>query len=1315
MIQSNQQKSPLHIHTLKTLCQELVSGRSITVEGEEGEFQLRSDDAKSIFYWYTQNTQKWAGNVMVRDLNAIVDYLDKKPPTYSPVVSIASSENRRIAHLKSMKVHRFAGIHPHGLIEEPPEDFYFEFNRPLTILEGMNGAGKTSLLNAITWCLTGQVYRSQRPPESAEQRVALRFQDGASDAEEDDQPPFDMSPVTPVPTQGVLKTLQDGNLPLDTWVELTFVDNDDNELFKVKRSIGRSPRGRIRVTAPDTTTLGFDPIAFEVGTRIPGLIPYIQLDQTSDFGRAVASLTGIKPLQDLASHAKRAKSKLEKDVPNSLNSEIKTLDEEFGETRQEMVSLFKEYPELGTERSLPLSGPDKNLEARLTSLRSNYEILQARALEKAQTILGESFDPNNHESRNDLIENIGPAIGQLDVLNLKRLPSALRLAKISSIGEETFEQIEHLIHEIRTQADEIDELAQKPEIAARLRLYARVAGWLKEQEKCPSKIRVCPVCEVVIEGKKDPVTGKFISEQIQQYLERDCGFLEKTIADWENSTIQRLRSEIPPDLRLELDHDLPDSPIDLISKAFGEELFDSQIFKGCLAPLRNIIKNLCLKELKALPQHQEPDEIILPERLGSSEGVIGKSIWRLRRAISFGRWRAKNREAAKAAFERIIISDQTIVETTGLQLPVSEWSLMSLTNELDRIVKQANPIKISISNLNLMQNKLAARRKKENQINLCGRAAAAMQEIISLEDLVELQVEFLIRTLHTKATEFKRSLYRPACIGAPEIASTDVGSDGRLTIETESDGTRVSARHVCNSSDLRATLLSMVVAFWQYLLETRGGLSLLLLDDVQELFDPENRKRIAHTIPDIMAMHARLILTTNDTSFRRSVLAACSSSQVDHRKIHPLNAKRQHIELGQFTEVLDEKRRVFENYPNEHQSARDYIKQLRIYLENRLLDFGDAFDSALPKKPTLSDLIDALRRAIRVHHQAFDSRAFSSLVNHASLRQGSDFLRVMNESHHSGEDTITYGEVYDLRDDCVQVRDLVEVAYRDYELFLRRDVRVPNSVSQLPPFPPLMQAPIFELPIFADLAAASDAVPAGEIVDTDDTLCGARFGNHAIYLVNSHNFGFACPITSRVLVDLSLEDVEDNSLVIALHKEKVLARRLIMDSQNPHFIILISEAEISTQRPPALRLPLDEVRALKVVGILFDDTPVYMKKREEAILVNGCTALSKVEVAYKIRGDSAVPLAYPGQIVLCGRKILPSELHTMEGQRVAICTSGGEAFKRIGQAIPGLPYIRQFEAIGSGSSLIVCTEDVEENPAQLAVMTSARPVLGVLY
>jgi hypothetical protein len=109
--------------------------------------------------------------------------------------------------------------------------------------------------------------------------------------------------------------------------------------------------------------------------------------------------------------------------------------------------------------------------------------------------------------------------------------------------------------------------------------------------------------------------------------------------------------------------------------------------------------------------------------------------------------------------------------------------------------------------------------------------------------------------------------------------------------------------------------------------------------------------------------------------------------------------------------------------------------------------------------------------------------------------------------------------------------------------------------------------------------------------------------------------------------------------------------------------------------------------------------------------------LAKVEVVFKVRGQSAMPLALSGQLVLGGELIAANRLAGMEGALVAVSTPDGAVFKRVGAALAGAPHVRLFEAIGGrGASLLVRLEEVRKDAYQkIPLMTSARLIVGVLY
>lgn len=1312
--------TPLYLHTLETLCEELVSGRPVLLDDKGREFRLTSPEARLIFDWYRNNRAKWAGKVMKQDVEAIADQLGKKPPELPETLYDDQSPRLPRIHLKSVRAHRFAGIHRYGQPQQPPADFYFELEKPLTLVEGMNGAGKTSLLSAITWCLTGHVYRSQRPPESVAQSVQLEIV-GESDSGAGDETTFDMTAITPMPPAEILTSLGGEPLLLDTWVELAFVDDDGNEVGSVKRSVARSPRGKILINEPDFSGLGLDPIAREIGTKMPGLIPYIQLGVASDLGKAVAGLTGIKPLQDLAQHARKSCAKLKKDLVNDRNADIRKIDSDFLEAQRKLANEIRDHPEIDPKKPLPDPGPEKTVEKQLAKLRQHFEALQSQTLAEAKSILGESFDHEDRSVRKDLMDNVGPALGMLDVANLGRLPSANRLSKLAGLSSEELTQAEEVIQKLIAEAKDIARLEEQPDVAARLRLYAKVANWIKDVPEHFYHLENCPICQSAIDGKADAVTGIAIIEHIRKYLEIDSSYLEKSLKAWEDDAMAILAKSLPDSLRAEMREDLPKTPTDLISSALGEELFEPQCYSGCLMSLKSLAQTLCKKELESLQPFLEPEKIVLPEYLEKNKGGLAQAIWRVTRAVAFARWRHNNKRECRQAFSRIVgtakPSDDSVKKPRS---PVVGWPLSECLVALDRMVKGTAPLTAALSNIKGMTEKLAARREKEDRLALYSRTAVAIEELLGLDDLVELQVAFLINKLLLATLKWRDAFYVPAFADAPEVISTDVGTDGSLAIDAASEGTKASARHISNASDLRATLLSFLVAFWQHLLEIRGGLSLLLLDDLQELFDRENRRRVANTIPSILENGGRVLVTTNDTGFGRRVTGSTAerigSNKVDRRRIHPLNASRQHIELGQFQEAIDAKRRAFEHRDNwnEAQPARDYVKDLRIYLENRLIDFLDIADSGLSGNPTFSDLMSGVRGRIRRGHDAFSTQAFANLISDPALANNSDFIKLMNLSHHGNEDEITFNDVWQVREDCIRVRKLIDSAHEEYERWLRRDPREPILSMPAPPEP--MQQPSFDVPVIMDLAAFTTETPVSEVTEAGERFSGSWFENRALYVINTHNFGFAAPRNCRAIVDLSDRPIIDKMLVIAIHQDKVYARRHFRDDSRPNVVVLASEAENPLKRAPTVLLPSEEVLLLSVVGILFDDRPYFPRPTGEAELVNDFDLFENVELVFSVRGESAIPLALPGQTILGGGFVMTSQFDEFEGSPVAIATSEGSAFKKIGKVVPGAPHVRQFESIGGlGESMLVRTEDIEDSFTALPLLQSIRRVLGVLY
>lgn len=252
----------LHLHTVDTLCADLVSGRAVGVGSGSEQFCLPSPQARAVLQWYVANRTKWTGNVLATDCELIADSIEKTPIVKPELPYTAGAKAPRL-RLVRLQAHRFAGLHRFRTASKPPDDFELELTSPITFLEGANGAGKTSVLNAIVWALTGQLFRPQRPPELGTTEFDCEL-DPAAPGE--DATTFRVAAVVPLPDLELERPQGVGLV--DTWVELHFRDEGGNSLAPVRRTVTRTQKGKLTESVTGVDTLGVDPVSLLSGTTM---------------------------------------------------------------------------------------------------------------------------------------------------------------------------------------------------------------------------------------------------------------------------------------------------------------------------------------------------------------------------------------------------------------------------------------------------------------------------------------------------------------------------------------------------------------------------------------------------------------------------------------------------------------------------------------------------------------------------------------------------------------------------------------------------------------------------------------------------------------------------------------------------------------------------------------------------------------------------------------------------------------------------------------------------------------------------------------
>lgn len=1295
---------PLHLHTVESLCADLISGRAVGVGVNNEGFELASDHARSVLQWYVANRGKWAGNVMGPDCEAVVDSLATKPKL-TPAVPFAGTGKSKTLTLATLRAHRFAGLHRFRKASQAPDDFELDFRSSITFLEGANGAGKTSVLNAIVWALTGQVMRPQRSPESGQTEFECEL---APAAEGEEPETFRAVAVVPLPDLDLERP--SGHGTVDTWVELTFLDETGKSLPVVRRELSLTPRGKVTETAPNFSGLGVDQIVVRSGTTMAALLPYIQFEGPSALGKAVAELTGLAPLVQLTKHATKARTRLLGDSTKDRQKEIDGFDEGFSRSRTDLLAQAAENPSLAFAHDLP-KAHGANVDEALELTKTHFDNLSATRLAEAKEVLGEGFNPQAEKDRQDLQDSIEPAMGEL--AHIKNLPSAARLSALGDITPEEKAEARDAIAALLKQAGELVNMAQDESRAARLRLYAAVASWMQAHPDYQVDAGKCPVCDAPLSDANDALTGESVEQHLHKAKHSDAAVVALTLVQWGKSAVAQLSSQLASTLQVEIKKDLPDHPGALVKAALGSELWDSAHFKGVLAVLKEPTRLACdaaLATLRFLPAEELPDlDAALP---GLTQ--VHQALRRLDKALRFAQWRSENNEAMRDVAAAVIgrSKDANPPETT---------SLAAKLRKLRATVESVGPIKQALQLCARLAQDYQRRKDKLARMEQYQLAAAALQECAKLGALAEEQVAQLQDTLRQKTVDWRNRIYMGAWPATNmDLKALDMGTDGKFQFRVGASGVTAPAQHVSNASALRASLIGFYLAYWQYLQSERGGLRLMVLDDPQELLDGENRNRLADSLALLAKEGGQLVVTTHDRVFGQLLMLSGMAGDlaVDHRLVHPPSKASPTLKTSPSVAQVQKLHEAIVKDDNNADAARDYVSECRIFIETRMGDFFDhpaypAASASSSKLPTLSEYLNRLKGAVKTPANGlFRNPVLKHLANEPALVQLSPVLTLLNQSHHQ-KHLIQPAEVKALRADLERVRKLVEKAHEQLRLFLRRE-RLPNEFDAVPGLE-LGQIPVFNVDIRPNLLAFVRGASTGESQETSvGTLDQTWFQDKAFYFLRTPNFGFASTVESVAVVEAVPSAVPDRHLVIGRRGDEVFARRLLRPVDSD-YIALASETPDPRHSRETLQFHQREVALHKVVGMFFHVGALGDKGKDEAVRIDGRVLIERIKSAFQVQEQSAIPLALEGQIALGGPRLTPGDYEPNLNKYAALSLSDGTSlFKRVGSSLGGaLSHVRQFEAIGGLGSADVLAVGKPEPGFQR--VESAVLILGVPY
>ena len=345
----------------------------------------------------------------------------------------------------------------------------------------------------------------------------------------------------------------------------------------------------------------------------------------------------------------------------------------------------------------------------------------------------------------------------------------------------------------------------------------------------------------------------------------------------------------------------------------------------------------------------------------------------------------------------------------------------------------------------------------------------------------------------------------------------------------------------------------------------------------------------------------------------------------------------------------------------------------------------------------------------------FSAHVFRRFVDHPALTDGSPVIVLMNKAHHGRRQEIRAADVSQCADDLSELLKLVEQMYEECYRWRRRDTPTGQSILEAPPVLTAAPFPTLNVLVCPDLAAFTQHAPSGESQESPECLDPRLLDNTVTFYLRRPNFGFAAPINSLAIVEAMPGPAADRRLVIARHGSATYARRLVRGADAGVIGLTAEVPDPRTRTPKTIFLPETEVAIHQVVGIIFAHNLALAQGSDEAVQVDASDVLKRVEIAFRVIDDSAVPLALEKQVVLGGGRIELDELGQHKDALVALTLDDGlSIFKRVGASFPsGLDHLRQFESIGGlGSSEVLAVAKPHKG---FRTVTNARAIIGVLY
>lgn len=1208
-----------------------------------------------------------------------------------PATAEAGTESWRLCRIQTSG---FGGLNLFG-----GREFDLDVDRQSWCLEGQNGSGKTSLVAAIVWCMTGR---------------RMRDQGGAVEDDGERQSVFDKagkeigrwSPLISYPTE-IADLAKDATV----WVRLTFTDTAGETAVAFRRvdhPVAGDPGYEVTIDPRLTRA----PQLLETGLLMPCRLAHIGFGKKSQsLYDAVRMLTGLDQLALIGdgvasqfAHAGRRFLRYAKE--HDLDGKQKAFDDNIAVVAKLAASL-------GIDLSAVSTVETQDVAAKLRVLAAKLSVDAGQYLAALKSDLSSGIDVSTASGRVIVRKAIETARfildrGAADIEILKAL-KALTL----SDSDEAFKGLSVEI------ANAEGELAtallwhQRQVTDRKLRLKA-LASRFFEPLSGDKGDPACPLCDAPLRSDDQRALAREMEE-----LKRNAEVAERQIQDVCAGIETRLRKLVPQALRAHQGVLEGTNPRLDFANAMRAQFVQQPPFGDVLAGAAKLAEAMVSAQTDTLPEFISPPDCLVADPSDPSVvGGVRRVLSGLRRLLALAEWWSGQRGAFLVAWE-------TIVGKADADGKWPEGCLRRHLEGVDRALASAEPFDEAARHLTVAAQAAEKWSQVKEEQALRERVKSALEPLKELRPLVDAEAARSIAHLSGRIQTILENIHLRERLA---YRDTSLKKKAVHVFGGFSDALKMDADLVANASWLRAILWAFILALREETVEGLRGnpFPLLVLDDPQTTFDPRNKRKWAEALARLTRLPwtdpqaAQVLLTTYEREF---YLQVTEVAQFEGQRglIAPVDAASGTATIinGNCLE------RIFKEAEEKSDDAkgREYIRQVRIYVE-KLLKHMLRSEGPDIAASNLDKLRRTLKKLREEHVAPFNRKVFGDLLNALG---GGRAIALLSDSAHSDDETIGVAEarevatfwekplrsrVHDAFETCANF----EAFQGDPRTFTREPTVVALPVGQKEK---LAAATLFRTGRAA--AAKTDGRAGDGLIMLEEwdknKLAQVRLFNHELYRLVASTLEPVASVGDFLIVS-NYGQINPRNLVIAAVGRSVVARRYNETEAHPEIAILTGQSVDPYAIADPIIVPRHGIDCHKVVGTLFASdlaAPTMAAGCEVEGVADPAVYWERLDQArlFQVKGRSAEPLALDGQFLMTGEAV-PAEkaFPRFDGQLVvAVDEDGAMYFKRLRGRRDKLVILESLNPDGTAEAQLLSLEGGGGVP----MLTHVLPVRGVLF